>query len=200
MARRCRYTDDDVWSWWDSQVGRVQIMSHIIFNTIRGKQTKDTLSDVRVRRLVLEYMKLGSLTIDPFARDCTLAYPYTNDIDPNTRSVYNMDALDFIELFDFDWFDMAIMDPPFSNRQDNEVYGNNNLYTNPRKIRDIELALGNRVRSNGCVIKFGYNSNFSHRGFELDRIMLVRYGGSINDMIISVHKKYTRNIRSYKDE
>ena len=171
-----------------------------MFSTIKGKQTKDTLSDVKVRRFVLRYLKPWQLVIDPFARNCTLAYPFTNDINPNTKAVYNMDALDFIERFDRDSFALGIMDPPFSATQDKEIYGGNNLYTDPKKIRDIELALGNRIKCNGYVIKFGYNSNFTHRGFELYEVMLVRYGGSINDMIVSVHKKYTRDIRSYEDE
>ena len=175
-------------------------MTHVMFSTIKGKQTKDTLSDQKVRRFVLRYLQPGYTVIDPFARNCTLAYPHTNDINPNTKAVYNMDALDFIQLYGMDTFTIGIMDPPFSATQDKEIYGDNNLYTDPRKIRDIELALGNRIRCNGYVIKFGYNSNFTHRGFELYEVMLVRYGGSINDMIVSVHKKYTRDIRSYEDE
>lgn len=175
-------------------------MKQIRFTTIKGKQTKDTLSDVKVRRFVLQYMKPWQRVIDPFARNCTLAYPFTNDINPKTKAVYNDDALDFIERWDLDSFNIGIMDPPFSATQDKEIYGGNNLYTDPRKIRDIELALGNRIKCNGYVIKFGYNSNFTHRGFELYEVMLVRYGGSINDMIVSVHKKYTMDIRSYEDE
>ena len=79
-----------------------------MFSTIKGKQTKDTLSDVKVRRFVLRYLKPWQLVIDPFARNCTLAYPFTNDINPNTKAVYNMDALDFIERFDRDSFALGL--------------------------------------------------------------------------------------------
>ena len=88
----------------------------------------------------------------------------------------------------------------FHSKKEANRYMELKLLQKAGKIRDIELALGNRIRCNGYVIKFGYNSNFTHRGFELYEVMLVQYGGSINDMIVSVHKKYTRDIRSYEDE
>lgn len=157
---------------------------------IKGTQTKDTLSDRKVMNVVKMYITSHSRIIDPFARNCQLAGNCTNDIDPNTKANYHMDALDFLRM---DWgergFDVGILDPPFSARQDKEIYGDTNLYTKPGKLKDIELALGNLIRTNGYVIKFGYNSNFSHKAFELERVVLVQYGGCINDMIISIHTK-----------
>ena len=168
------------------------------FGIIKGTQTKDTLSDRKVMNLVKSYLTPYSRIIDPFARDCQLAGKCTNDIDPNTKAHYHMDALDFLLL---DWgkhgFDVGILDPPFSARQDKEIYGDTNLYTKPGKLRDIELALGNLIRTNGCVIKFGYNSNFSHKAFELEHIVLVQYGGCINDMIISIHTKTYPDLKEY---
>ena len=166
---------------------------------IKGKQTKDTLSDRKVMNLVKSYLTPHSRIIDPFARDCQLAGKCTNDIDPNTKAYWHMDALDFLrmDIWKKPGFDVAILDPPFSARQDKEIYGDTNLYTKPGKLRNIELALGNLIRTNGYVIKFGYNSNFSHKAFELEHIVLVQYGGCINDMIISVHTKTIPDLKEW---
>ena len=168
--------------------------------TIKGTQTKDTLSDRKVMNFVKCYLTPHSRIIDPFARDCQLAGSYTNDIDPNTQAHHHMDALDFLKMeWGEDDFDVGILDPPFSARQDKEIYGDTNLYTKPGKLRDIELALGNLIRTNGIVIKFGYNSNFSHKAFELENIVLVQYGGCINDMIISIHTKTYPDLKEWKE-
>ena len=186
MAGCKRYTNDAMRSWWRPPC----YWGEVMIPTIKGTQTKDTLSDRKVMNFVKSYLTPHSKIIDPFARNCALAGNYTNDIDPNTQALHHMDALDFLEM---EWgqsgFDVGILDPPFSARQDKEIYGDTNLYTKPGKLRDIEMALGNVIRTNGYVIKFGYNSNFSHKAFELDNIVLVQYGGCINDMIISVHTK-----------
>ena len=171
----------------------------------RGKQTKDTFNCKTVMKLFNSFCKRKSIKhmIDPFARNCEIAHPWTNDIDPNTNAIFHMDALDFIKSFDnglmspngvFEYynrrdFDLAIMNPPFSARQDTEIYGKSNLYTDPKYIKNLEIGLGNLVRPGGYVWKMGYNSNYSHNGFQLYDIWVIQYGGSINDMIISVHKK-----------
>ena len=163
--------------------------------------TKDTLSDRRIMNVVKAYTTNYSRIVDPFARNCELAAPFTNDINPNTKAKFCMDALNFLEMLEEDncIFDVALMDPPFSQRQEKELYGTN-LYTQPRRIKQIELAIGNIVRPGGYVIKFGYNSNFSHKAFELVHVVLVQYQASINDTIISIHEKTNHDIRSYDDE
>ncbi len=150
--------------------------------------------------LVKMYVNPHSRIIDPFARNCTLAHPNTNDIDPNTKANWHMDALDFLNTAWGDMpFDVGILDPPFSARQDKEIYGDTNLYTMPKKLKKIEITLGNIIRTGGYVIKFGYNSNFSHKAFELDHLVLVQYGGCINDMIISIHTKTIPNLEDFHD-
>tara|TARA_Y100000004_G_scaffold7648_1_gene8547 strand:+ start:318 stop:869 length:552 start_codon:yes stop_codon:yes gene_type:complete len=165
-------------------------------------QTKDTLSDKAVIRIVKPYLKRAKFVIDPFSRNCTLAKPYTNDIDPNTNANHHMDVIDFLKKAHSLWksiFELAIYDPPFSNRQNKEIYGDTNLYTIPKKVRDLELLLGGLIIPKGHIIKFGYNSNFTHQGFELVDVHLIQYGGSINDMIVSIHQRTHLDIKELEN-
>tara|TARA_R100001163_G_scaffold59383_1_gene48127 strand:+ start:418 stop:930 length:513 start_codon:yes stop_codon:yes gene_type:complete len=153
-------------------------------------QTKDTLRCKEAFSVVKEYLE-GKQVVDPFARNCEFAYPYTNDINPETKAQDHMDVEEYLEYWHRQqWmFDGAIYDPPFSDRQAKEAYGQTNLYTLAGKVLRVERSLGDLIMPGGYVVKFGYNSNFSHKAFECVEIKLLRYGGSMNDMIISVHKK-----------
>mgnify|MGYP001339633545 CR=1 FL=1 len=155
-----------------------------------GMQTKDTLRCKEAFSVVREYLE-GKKVIDPFARDCLFAHPYTNDINPETKAEDHLDVEEYLEYWTIfrEIFDGAIYDPPFSDRQSKEAYGQSNLYTDAGKVLRVERLLGDLIIPGGYVVKFGYNSNFSHKAFECVEIKLVRYGGSMNDMIISVHKK-----------
>ena len=156
-----------------------------------GLQTKDTLRCKEAFSVVRKYLE-GKKVIDPFARNCEFAHPYTNDINPDTKAEDHLDVEEYLEYWNTfqEVFDGAIYDPPFSDRQAKEAYQQTtNLYTLGGKILRIERSLGDLITPGGYVVKFGYNSNFSHKAFECVEIKLVRYGGSMNDMIISVHKK-----------
>ena len=163
----------------------------VAFDRVRGIQTKDTMSDPMAAALVIKYLRGLKPIIDPFARNCELAWPYTNDIDPNTIAEQHLEVEEFLENFHEEGlvFGGAILDPPFSNHQSREIYGSENLYTNPAKMKRVEMKLGSLIEIGGYVVKFGYNSNFSHKAFECVAVRLVRYGGSMNDMIISVHQR-----------
>jgi len=163
------------------------------FGRSHGRQTCDTLDCVIARSVVTSELGGGQMIIDPFARNCEFAHPYTNDINPETRATSHLDAEEWLsglyEQYYPGAFDGAILDPPFSNHQAARTYGTTNLYTMPGKIKRIEMLVGSLVRHGGKVVKFGYNSNFSHSAFECVGVQLVRYGGSMNDMIISVHER-----------
>ena len=161
------------------------------FSRSFGMQTRDTLRCKEAFSVVRKYLE-GKKVVDPFARNCEFAHPYTNDINPETKAKDHLDVEEYLEIWHSlgDVFDGAIYDPPFSDRQAKEAYQQTtNLYTLGGKILRIERSLGDLITPGGYVVKFGYNSNFSHRAFECVEIKLVRYGGSMNDMIISVHKK-----------
>jgi len=167
----------------------------VLFSRVQGNQTRDTHTDKSYARLFKKYGS-GNLiengrTIDPFARNCEWAYPFTNDINPETRAEFHEEALDFITRMNLpDGFQLGLLDPPFSDRQAKDKYGSSNLYaSDARKIKQISQALGNVIELGGFIIKAGYNSNSFHAGFELVEIVMVHYNGSIQDTIFSVWEK-----------
>ena len=167
----------------------------VLFSRVQGNQTRDTHTDKSYARLFKKYgsgnLIENSRTIDPFARNCEWAYPFTNDINPETRAEFHEEALDFITRMNLpDGFQLGLLDPPFSDRQAKDKYGSSNLYaSDARKIKQISQALGNVIELGGFIIKAGYNSNSFHAGFELVEIVMVHYNGSIQDTIFSVWEK-----------
>ena len=116
----------------------------MIFDRVRGLQTKDTLTDPMAGFFVRKYLKGMNPIIDPFARNCEFAWPYTNDIDTSTNAEQHLDAEEFLKRMKDMRFGGAILDPPFSNHQSREIYGSENLYTDPAKMK--------RIAGNGCLL------------------------------------------------
>lgn len=130
------------------------------------------------------------IAIDPFARDCMLAYPHTNDINPDTQAVHNLDALEFLRSYEYRTFDVGLLDPPFSDRMSKDKYGTSNLYaSDSKKMRSIELQLGNLIKHGGVIIKFGYNTSKPHPGFECEEVEIWNLGACRNDILVSVWRK-----------
>ena len=63
---------------------------------------------------------LDGLILDPFARNCEWA-DITNDLNPDTKAKYHLDAKDFLQLMldehGTNSVKCLIFDPPFSTRQ-----------------------------------------------------------------------------------
>lgn len=162
------------------------------FSRKPGVQTKDTHEDKILKRLFQRYSK-GAKGIDPFARNCEWCRPFTNDINPDTKAHTHLDAEEFIDaalIVERGNFQIAILDPPFSDRQSAESYGTSNLYaSDSAKMQRISKKLGDCIMDGGFIIKAGYNSNKFHDAFELVEIVLATYGGCMNDTIFSVWRK-----------
>ena len=132
------------------------------------------------------------LGIDPFARNCEWAFPMTNDINPNTRANYNLDAEDFLAVCE---------DPPFSDRQSKEAYGTTNLYAaDSGKMSRISKIMGRMIRHRGFIIKAGFNTNPPAANFELVEVCLVTLGGNRNDVLFSVWQKTTPTLQEWSEE
>ena len=136
--------------------------------------------------------------IDPFARNDTTAYPHTNDINPNTAAVHHVDALEFLKSYENETFEIGLLDPPFSDRMSKDKYGTANLYAaDSQKMRKIELQLGNLIKHNGVIIKFGYNSSRPHPGFECEDVEIWNLGACRNDIIVSVWRRKNMSIEGW---
>lgn len=129
--------------------------------------------------------------VDPFARNCSWAGKFTNDISIDSEANYHMDAFDFLQKMHNEHrkFHIGILDPPFSARQANESYGGEgaNLYASDSpRLRKIEASICRLIVPGGHIIKFGYNSNPPANNMELKEIKILSFGGVVNDWICSV--------------
>lgn len=127
--------------------------------------------------------------LDPFARNCQIAYPHTNDLNPESLAQHNLDALEFLKQYHTATMDIIIFDPPFSERRANEHYDGLgvNLYASDSKKMTECLYESLRVlRRGGYLLKFGYNCNVPAPGFELAKLWIISKRGNANATIVSL--------------
>lgn len=163
------------------------------------KTTADTHRMPSFERLFGKYRSLvkeDEVLIDPFARNCPWAHPYTNDLNPDTDAQDHMDAMQWLRVMEAVRLTqglkigMAILDPPFSDRQAGEIYGSPNLYaSDSAKLTKIFNMAGNLVEPGGYIVKAGYNTNPFHPCFDLVEVKMVYHGGTCNDTVFSVWRK-----------
>ncbi len=153
-----------------------------------------------IERLIYKYIKDDMLSIDPFANLSKLA-KITNDLNPDYNTDFCLDALDFMKTFDDNSVDFVFYDPPYSLRQVSECYKNVGVKVTQettqsswrsKHINEIKRIL----KPNGIVMCFGWNSNGvgKVRGFEIIEILLIAHGGSHNDTIVTVERKFTNEL------
>jgi len=147
---------------------------------------------------VMHFSKGWHKICDPFARDCTFAAPYTNDINPNTLANNHLDALEYVQTLPNEYFDTIIFDPPFSNIQAERKYGeSSNIYTVPGYVNELMREFFRILKPDGIVLKFGYNSNRNHNCFDLVDLYLVQFGGNRNDVIVTILQKTQRSLLAW---
>lgn len=160
---------------------------------------KNTFDILPIKELILEE-KTEGLWIDPFANKNKIA-TITNDLNPEYGTDYNMDALDFLKMFDDHSVDGVLYDPPYSPRQVSECYndfGYNVTWetTNASFWSNQKKELSRIIKIGGKIITFGWNSGGigKNNGFEITRILLVPHGGWHNDTICTVEVKKCQQI------
>lgn len=148
-----------------------------------------------INKLIHKYLKPGMKSIDPFANKSRLA-KITNDLNPEMKADYSLDAVDFLKMFEDKSVDFVFYDPPYSLRQVSECYKNVGIpvtmETTQSSWRTKHINEISRItKANGIVISFGWNSSGvgKKRGFEIIEILLVAHGGSHNDTICTVERK-----------
>jgi hypothetical protein len=135
--------------------------------------------------------------IDPFARNCYWG-TITNDIDPNTNAQYHMDALLFLESLESRSADFVLFDPPFSSNQaERYEAGHVNVYTDPRYVSNCFKEIVRILKPGGRVLKLGYNSTRHHRSLKLLKGWLVNFGGSRNDVLMTLWKNEQTTLEDF---
>ena len=155
---------------------------------------KNTFNIKPISTLLEEEITDG-LWIDPFANTNKFA-TITNDLNPEYKTDYNLDAIDFLKLFDDESVDGVLFDPPFSPRQISECYKQFGYEVTSETTRssfwgNLKKEIGRIVKPSGKVISFGWNSGGIGKtnGFNIQRILLVPHGGWHNDTICTVEIK-----------
>lgn len=148
-----------------------------------------------IARLLVEEM--SGLIADPFAGKYSPAHEQ-NDINEEcgSRDADHKDALEWLKGKRSDWYDMVLLDPPYSLRQVSEHYKKAGVkvtgwHTSSGWISTIKDEAARITKPGGKVICFGWNSNGlgKIRNFRLVRLLLVAHGGGKNDTICTVEVK-----------
>lgn len=161
---------------------------------------KNTFDILPIKRLLFEEIKKDKniIVLDPFSngyRNYDVTY-INNDLNPELKCDYNMDALDFLKLFDNESVDVVVYDPPYSSRQVVECYKGFGIGitqdTTKASWRAKHLdEIARILKVGGKAICFGWNTNGvgKKRGFEMNRVLIVAHGGSKNDTLVTVESK-----------
>jgi len=153
-----------------------------------------------IRELIVFYMENTGPWIDPFAGFNSPAH-ITNDINPDTKTMYHLDAIEFMKQFDNESILGVLNDPPYSERQIIESYSGHGLNNNPCSTKykqQMKQEINRVLRPGGYVISFGWNSNGCsiyrqrsnyHAQLEKIHVLLVAHGMNKNDTIVTVERK-----------
>lgn len=154
-----------------------------------------TFSIKPIGELVKRYADAAKASIDPFASGNRYAH-VTNDLDPEQKCDFSMDALDFLKSRADASADLILFDPPYSPRQISEHYKRMGKSVNMETTQSsfwskLRIEVARVCQRGGVVISFGWNSVGigKTRGFEQVEILLVCHGGAKNDTICTVEKK-----------
>jgi hypothetical protein len=155
----------------------------------------ETFSVKPIGDFIGRYLAKSKVSIDPFARNKRLA-TYTNDLDPNTKAEFHMDAEEFCKQLG-KTVDLVLFDPPYSPRQISECYKSIGMEVGMKETQSALLykrvrdAAHSLVIAGGIVLSFGWNTvgMGKERGYEIEEIMLCCHGGAHNDTICLAERK-----------
>jgi len=169
----------------------------LIFSRAWEMPNKNTFDIKCINKLIHKYLRPGMLSIDPFANKNRIA-KITNDLDPEMKAEYCMDALDFLKQLKPESIDFVLYDPPYSPRQVSECYKKMGRTVNMETTQasfwgNLKKEIARVTRAGGIVISFGWNTNGIGKtnGFEILEILTVSHGGQHNDTLCTVERKIT---------
>lgn len=156
---------------------------------------KNTFEIAPIKDLLERYITPFDEVVDPFANNCEWG-TITNDLDPQYKTDYHMDATDFLKMLPDQCANVVLYDPPFSSRQVMECYKKFGMSVNMETTQASYWSkqkeqIARIIKPNGIVITCGWNSGGIGKkyGFEIVEILLVAHGGWHNDTIVTVERK-----------
>jgi len=170
----------------------------VIIRRAWAMPNKNTFSIKPFKELIEKYkakLPENAIILDPFANTNKLA-TITNDLDPQYGTDYNMDALDFLRMFEDNSIDMVLFDSPFSPTQVKVCYTKlertvDHYSTSPAFWSDLKMEIGRVLKPGGYCITFGWNSGGIGKKYNgnIVEILLCAHGSMHNDTIAVVDKK-----------
>lgn len=164
-------------------------------NKVWAMSNKNTFSISPIKELISKYIHGDKVSIDPFANESQIA-KITNDLNPAFNTTHNLDALDFLKIFNPQSIDVVLFDPPYSPRQVAESYKKMDKVVNMQTTQssfwsNLKKEMARIIKPQGIVISFAWNSGGigKRHGFAPVEILLVSHGGWHNDTIVTVEKK-----------
>lgn len=160
-----------------------------------------TFKIIAFRELIQKYSKPEYIVLDPFANECSIkehlsSKVISNDLDPSYKTDYNLEANDFLKLFDDCSVDMVLFDPPYTPRQVAEVYTKLEKTvtisdTQSSYWGNFKREISRVLKVGGICISFGWNSNGigMTNSMKIIEILLVAHGGIKNDTLATVEMK-----------
>lgn len=135
--------------------------------------------------------------LDPFCRNSKYKkYCISNDLDPSIESDYNIDALDFLKMFDNESVHGVLFDPPYSPRQVSECYKSLDKTVNMQTTQssfwgNLKKEISRILTPSGVCISCGWNSGGIGKSnkMEIIEVLMVPHGGWHNDTIVTVERK-----------
>ena len=127
-----------------------------------GYPNKNTFDILPIRDLLMQEIGEDEFWVDPYANKNKFA-TVTNDLNPECSTDYNLDALEFLKLFDDSSVDGVLFDPPYSPRQVSECYKQFGYEVTGEMTRSTfwmkqKKEIERIVKPGGKVISFAWNS------------------------------------------
>jgi hypothetical protein len=166
----------------------------MIINRLWSMPNKNTFSIKPIKNLIEKYNSSDFLSIDPFANNSKIA-KITNDLDTTYNTDYNLDALDFLNLFENNSIDFILNDPPYNFYQLNQCYkifnDSNHLNNNEAYWLKLFDLYQKKLKINGKIITFSWNSSGVNifNNLEIEEILIVPHGGIHYDTVCVVENK-----------
>lgn len=112
-----------------------------------------------------------------------------NDIREIMPAEYHLPAIECVALFDDEYFDTIILDPPYSDRKSMEYYEGGK--TAVSDFQRVKMSLPRILKQGGRIITLGYQSVVmgKKRGFEVTHVALFSHGGAIHDTVGTCEEK-----------
>jgi len=133
---------------------------------------------------------------DPFARNCPIAHPFTNDLNPETSANHHSDALEFLRTLEREFFDLVLLDPPFSDVANERIYDHvkihgekSNIYTDATYFKSIMMEIFRILKPGGSVLRFGYTSSTLCKGLTIEELWVCNFFSPRNDVLVSRFEK-----------